>query len=99
MFVSSDKIKSQVIGSDWYKALSKYEKPHLFKALWQILNTFIPYVVLWILMVWMMRERISYWLVLPLIVLAAGLLVRIFIFFHDCGHHSFFASPQANKIV
>jgi omega-6 fatty acid desaturase (delta-12 desaturase) len=30
---------------------------------------------------------------------AAGLLVRIFIFFHDCGHGSFFSSPRANTIL
>jgi omega-6 fatty acid desaturase (delta-12 desaturase) len=31
-------------------------------------------------------------------VVAAGLLVRVFIFFHDCCHGSFFASRRANRI-
>jgi omega-6 fatty acid desaturase (delta-12 desaturase) len=31
--------------------------------------------------------------------LAAGLLVRIFIFFHDCAHQSFFASKKANTVL
>jgi len=38
----------------------------------------------------------SYWLTLLLAVPAAGLLVRIFIIQHDCGHHSFFRSHRAN---
>jgi omega-6 fatty acid desaturase (delta-12 desaturase) len=62
-------------------------------------NTFVPYIALWALMVYFIRAGFSYWLTLPLIVLAAALQVRIFIFFHDCGHGSFFASPRANTIV
>jgi omega-6 fatty acid desaturase (delta-12 desaturase) len=42
---------------------------------------------------------ISWWLVIPLAVLAGALLVRVFIIFHDCGHGSFFKSPTANTIV
>jgi omega-6 fatty acid desaturase (delta-12 desaturase) len=42
---------------------------------------------------------ISYWLTLPLAVLAGGFLVRIFIIFHDCGHGSFFKSRIANDVV
>jgi omega-6 fatty acid desaturase (delta-12 desaturase) len=34
-----------------------------------------------------------------LIFVTSGLFVRIFIFFHDCGHGSFFASRQTNKIL
>jgi omega-6 fatty acid desaturase (delta-12 desaturase) len=41
-------------------------------------------------------HSISWWLVPPLVVLGAGLLVRAFIIFHDCGHGSFFASRVAN---
>jgi omega-6 fatty acid desaturase (delta-12 desaturase) len=42
---------------------------------------------------------VSYWLILPLALLAAGFLVRIFIIFHDCGHGSFFKSKRANNAV
>src|SRR5690349_16345628 len=91
--------KNQVLRSDWFQALSKYEKPHLGKAIWQLINTFVPYIALWILMVFLMGRGVTYWFILPLIMVAAGLLVRIFIFFHDCGHSSFFASPHANRIL
>jgi omega-6 fatty acid desaturase (delta-12 desaturase) len=42
---------------------------------------------------------ISVWLALPLLPLAAGMLVRIFIIQHDCGHHSFFRSRRANDAL
>ena len=40
-----------------------------------------------------------YWLTLLLAVPAAGLLVRIFIIQHDCGHGSFFKSRTANDFL
>src|SRR5438270_1827020 len=43
--------------------------------------------------------RISLWMSLPLSVLAAGFLVRIFIIQHDCGHGAFFRSQRANNIL
>src|SRR6266436_6506401 len=42
---------------------------------------------------------ISLWVSLPLSVLAAGFLVRIFIIQHDCGHGAFFRSQQANELI
>src|SRR6202142_2390320 len=65
------------------------------KARWQIFNSFAPYVLLWIAMVYALH--VSYWLMLPLAILAAGFLARIFIIFHDCGHSSFFKSRRANN--
>ena len=76
----------------------KYEKPDAPKAVWQLLNTVVPYIALWGVMIWMIRTGVPYWKTIPLIVIASGLLVRIFIFFHDCCHNSFFASRTANKV-
>src|SRR3546814_4759094 len=42
---------------------------------------------------------LSYWITLPLAVVAAGFLVRIFIIQHDCGHGSFFKSRRANSML
>ena len=42
---------------------------------------------------------VSYPLTLVLSVPAAGLLVRLFIFQHDCGHGAYFASSRANRIA
>jgi omega-6 fatty acid desaturase (delta-12 desaturase) len=41
----------------------------------------------------------SLWLAMPLSLVAAGFLVRIFIIQHDCGHGSFFRSPMANNLL
>jgi len=99
MLGHSPDVKTQITRSEWYRALSRYEKPNVRKAICQVLDTFVPYVALWGLLVYMVRQGVSYWLTLPLVVVAAGLLVRIFIFFHDCGHGSFFASRRANRIL
>lgn len=99
MVVHSGTDTAEVVRSDWYRALSKYERPDPGKAVWQILNTVVPYMALWAIMIWMLRAGISYWFTLPLIAVAAGLLVRIFIFFHDCCHGSFLASRGVNKIL
>jgi omega-6 fatty acid desaturase (delta-12 desaturase) len=79
------------------KNIEKYQKPSLGRSIWQIANTFIPYIALWILIVYSLS--ISYWLTAFLIILAAGFLVRLFIIFHDCGHGSYFKSQKANRIV
>src|SRR5262249_38063475 len=42
---------------------------------------------------------VSFWLVVPLIPIAAGFLVRIFIIQHDCGHFAFFRFRRANNSV
>jgi omega-6 fatty acid desaturase (delta-12 desaturase) len=84
---------------DGYDAIRRYEQSHLGKAIWQLLNTFIPYFLLCILMYFSLIAGYSYWVILGLAVVAAGLLVRIFIFFHDCAHQSFFASRKANTAL
>lgn len=91
--------ETQVPEVDWYRALSKYEQPNLRKAVWQLLDTVVPYITLWILMVLTVHHGYPYWIALALAVVAAGLLVRIYIFFHDCCHGSFFASRRANRIL
>ena len=80
----------------WRKIVVKYQKPSVAKASWQIINTLIPMIACWVAMYFV--YDISYWYTIPLIVLAAGLTVRTFIIFHDCGHQSFFKSRKANDI-
>jgi len=79
------------------KNIEKFQVPNLKRSIWQITNTFIPYVGLWILIVYSLS--ISYWLTAFLIILAAGFLVRLFIIFHDCGHGSYFKSQKTNRFV
>ena len=82
-----------------YQAVARFAQPDLRQGVWQLVNTFGPYLALWVVMVVMLKQGISYWMVLPIIILAAGFLVRLFIIFHDCCHLSFFNSRRANRIV
>jgi acyl-lipid omega-6 desaturase (Delta-12 desaturase) len=43
--------------------------------------------------------QFSFWLTLALSLPAAGLVVRIFIIQHDCGHGSYFHSSRANEVL
>ncbi|HXT39527.1 MAG TPA: fatty acid desaturase [Candidatus Angelobacter sp.] len=81
----------------WKAVVARYQKPSVGRGVWQIVNTLIPYAALWYLMY--LSLSVSWWLVVPLAVLAAGFLVRVFIIHHDCGHGSFFKSRRANDIL
>src|SRR3984957_8483204 len=75
--------------------VAKFQTASWWRARWQVINSFLPYALLWFAM-----DRalvVSYWLMFPIAILAAGFLVRIFIIFHDCGHGSFFKSQRANN--
>ena len=78
----------------WKPVVAKYAQPDLWRSIWQIVNTLIPYFVLFYLSI--RSLEISFWLALMLSILTAGFMVRIFIIFHDCGHGSFFKSNAAN---
>jgi omega-6 fatty acid desaturase (delta-12 desaturase) len=83
--------------TEWKKIVARFTVPSLPRAIWQLVNTLVPYIGLWALMYWSLS--VSYWLTLGLAVIAGLLLVRVFIIFHDCGHGSFFRSQKANDIV
>ncbi|MCF8379712.1 MAG: fatty acid desaturase [Bacteroidales bacterium] len=83
--------------SNWRTIIRRYTQPNTAKSWWQVINSFIPYIALWILMIYSLNY--SYWYTLALSFIAAGFLVRIFIIFHDCGHGSFFKSTNLNKVV
>jgi len=83
--------------AEWKAIVAKYQVPSLWRAMVQIIDTLGPYVACWYLMY--LSLSISWWLTVPLAVVAGALLVRVFIIFHDCGHGSFFKSPLANDIT
>lgn len=74
-----------------------YQHPDDRRALWQVVNSHGSYILVWALMI--MAWQVAWWLALPLAVVGTGLLVRIFIISHDCGHGSFSSSRTANSIV
>jgi acyl-lipid omega-6 desaturase (Delta-12 desaturase) len=81
----------------WKEIVAKFQQPSTPRALWQITNTLVPYGALWYLMY--LGRSVSWWLVVPLAILAGAFLVRIFIIFHDCGHGSYFKSRWANDLT
>lgn len=74
-----------------------FEKSTTKDSVWQLINTIIPFIMLWFLAY--QSLSISYIITFILTVAAAGFLVRIFIIFHDCCHHSFFKNRLANKMI
>lgn len=81
----------------WRKIVVKHQKPDLAKAIWQLINTLVPFIAIWVAMSFVYDYSI--WLTIPLILIAGGLGVRIFIIFHDCGHQSFFKSRKSNDFL
>ena len=83
--------------SKWREIVLRYQQPSIPRGVWQIVNTLVPYAALWFLMYLCMA--VSWWLVVPLAILASGFMVRMFIIHHDCGHGSFFKTRRANHIL
>jgi omega-6 fatty acid desaturase (delta-12 desaturase) len=67
------------------------------RSIFQLVTTATPFLTLLAVMAWASHDR--YWLTLLLAVPAAGLLVRLFIIQHDCGHGSFFRTRATNDFV
>src|SRR6478735_8886608 len=66
--------------NNWRQMIAPYEKADTRRSIWQLINTFVPLMVMWYLTYWSLS--ISYWITLPLAIVTAGILVRIFIIFH-----------------
>jgi acyl-lipid omega-6 desaturase (Delta-12 desaturase) len=79
--------------------LSSFAKADRRKALLQLATTFVPYGILWALLVFMVHHTYPPAAITPFILITSLFLVRIFILFHDCVHGSFFASQRANRIL
>lgn len=76
--------------------LAPYMKSNDFRATLQILNTLVPYLLLWFLAV--KAAEISVLLLPPIIVLLVLFSLRCFSLMHDCGHYSLFRSKRTNRI-
>ncbi|MBE4908421.1 fatty acid desaturase [Bacillus luteolus] len=79
------------------KEMAPFEKSNTRDSIVQMINTLVPFFALWFLAY--ISLEISYILTFIISVFAGGFLVRTFIIFHDCCHHSFFKNRTANKIV
>ena len=81
----------------WGARLAAYKDPDTKRSVWQLVSTATLFAGACALMY--ATLDVGYWLTLLLAVPAAFLLIRLFIFQHDCGHGAFFRSSRAADIV
>ncbi len=93
----SEKAERRATVKKWKEIVAQYQQPSIWRAGWQVLNSVGSYLALWFLMY--LSLSMSWWLTIPLAILAGGLLIRVFIIFHDCGHGSFLKTTRANDIL
>ncbi len=88
--------KTNAISRDnsWIRVVRQYNHPDPVKSWVQFSTNLLLYIVAWFLMIFSLKT--SYWLTLGLSIPAAGILVRLFIIYHDCGHGSFFRSERVS---
>ena len=75
----------------------RYGYPDRRRALLQLLNTGLPFFALLAAMSWALEH--GHWWMLLFALPAAGLLIRLFMIQHDCGHGAFFRARWANNLV
>jgi acyl-lipid omega-6 desaturase (Delta-12 desaturase) len=92
-------VVARVEKPDWYKATEQYTQRDTPTAIRQLVTTLLPYLLLLGLMVLTVRHGYPFWITLALGVVAAGLLIRLFILFHDCTHGALLPSPRWNRNV
>ncbi len=81
----------------WFQRLSPYRVAENGRAIFEIAITLGPFLALWA-GIWGLMQAGHYWAVLGFIP-AGGLLVRLFIIQHDCGHQSMFSHRKVNDWV
>lgn len=80
---------------NWQAIVRKYMRPSDSKSYWQIINSFLPYSLSWVVAFYLFEY--SAFLSFLVALLSSCFLVRIFIVMHDCGHGSFFKSKKKNN--
>ncbi len=83
--------------SNWKSIVSKYQTADKKVAIRQLINSFGPYLGLWTLTYFCLDW--GWYYTIPLFIINAFFLVRIFIIQHDCGHQSFFQSKRWNNFT
>jgi len=80
-----------------FRDVSPYAKPRTGRSVWEILITAVPFLLLWAL-TWWAFSRGSLFGILSAVP-AGGLLLRLFLIQHDCGHGALFHRRRTNDWV
>jgi len=83
--------------SPWPQIVKRYNSPDHLTSWVQLASNMLLYSLAWALMYFSLS--LSYWITLVLAFPAAGMLVRIFIIYHDLGHGSYFRSRKLSSVV
>ncbi|MFO1088060.1 MAG: fatty acid desaturase [Hyphomicrobiales bacterium] len=84
-------------GALWRRRLAPYRKANDARGLYELTITVVLFVAAWLIMLLLLQ--FSFLLALAISVPAAGLLVRLFMIQHDCGHGALFSSRRLNDNV
>ena len=82
---------------EWASLLSSYREPRSARSVFELAATVSAFCLAWAAM-WGALDY-GYWLTLLFAFPTAGLLLRLFVLQHDCGHGSFYRSRAVNDWV
>ena len=82
---------------DWKAVIARYQGADIRRSLFQLISTMAMLIVTLVIMHKMIDR--AWWVTALLAIPAAGLMVRVFIIMHDCGHGSFSPWPTFNDAI
>lgn len=94
---STDRSKLRAERDALIVGLDDFQISSPIRSSWQLSSTLLAYVAAMTLMY--LALPVSVWLSMALALPAAGLIVRLFVIQHDCGHAAYFRSSRANEIA
>lgn len=90
-------LKSSEKAKNWFARLAPYRQAKNGRALFELILTLSLFLAVWGAM-WVALQNGHYWALLGVIP-GGGLIVRLFIIQHDCGHGAMFSSRRVNDWV
>lgn len=86
--------KSTVASPALIQTLSRYREPSAGRSLLELAITLVPFLILYGIA--LAAVSAGYWIALLLVFPIGGLVLRLFLIQHDCGHGAFFGSRTAD---
>lgn len=87
----------QIDARQVFRDVSVFAKPVVARSIFELAITIIPFILLWTATWWAVSN--GYWAGWLLTIPAGGLLLRMFVIQHDCGHGSLFRRRATNDWV